>query len=170
MRSLTCSAVLLSLLSPLVFAQPQSVEQIEVTGEKSAIELRAEVQQLEQNMYSLYNKLNTNDDFDVACGNVTPTGSKLPQWECSAAFMRDATSQQEINAELERRLPQTPDQTAKQNRKKTEQLNADMMAIAHQNADLAKAMIELNKKQQQLAAMEKGGKKKRSGGTRTRGN
>ncbi|MES2603825.1 MAG: hypothetical protein V4603_02750, partial [Pseudomonadota bacterium] len=69
---------------------PQGVEQIEVNGEPTVISLKAEAEQLELKMYTIFNALNSSDELDVACGQVTPTGSKLPVWECSAAYMREA--------------------------------------------------------------------------------
>lgn len=166
------AVLLLSILSATVLAQePASgIEQIDVTGEQSVIALRNEVQQLEQNMYTLYNSLNTNNEFDVACGNVTPTGSKLPVWECSAAFIREAQGRQMQAGDASKDIPLSAAQINRKYGKKIDELNADMMSIARQNNDLAKAMITLNAKQQELAALEGNGKKRSrsSGSSRTR--
>jgi hypothetical protein len=56
------------------------------------------MQQIEQRMFDLFNALNSNDEFDVACAHKTLTGSRLPPWQCEAAFMRDAEAREIAHA------------------------------------------------------------------------
>lgn len=127
--------------------------------------LRAEAQQLEQEMYELFNALNDDDDFDVTCDERKVTGSTIPVWACEAAFMRQASA----NAMASRFdntgagmantqngfIPQSREQTAFKSRRKVQQLNEEMLALARRNPELAAAMIAFNEKREQLAQVEK---------------
>jgi hypothetical protein len=128
------------------------------------IALRAETQQLEQHMYEVFNTLNSTDDFDVTCLEKAPTGSTIPVWQCEAAFMKDARSndvsgrvnQLEGAANTQNGfIPQSGKQLAFKSRKKTQALNDEMMALARQHPELASAMIALNNKRQLLEKAEK---------------
>ena len=127
--------------------------------------LRAETQQLEQHMYELFNALNSNDEFDVACGEKKVTGSAIPVWQCEAAFMRNASARTVASrfdnpgAPMANTqggfIPQSTRQIAFNERKKTQELNDEMMALARQNNALASAMIAFNEKRLQLEAADK---------------
>ncbi|MEY4641288.1 MAG: hypothetical protein RLZZ227_1282 [Pseudomonadota bacterium] len=142
---------LLLLLTTPAMAQP---------AETDVIALRAEAEQLEEKMYTLFNALNSTDDFDVACGHKAPTGSTIPVWQCDAAFMRDARVR-DMSTQYDNPtggaantqngfIPQSGQQLSFKNRKKTQALNDEMMALARQHPELASAMIALNAKRQQL--------------------
>jgi hypothetical protein len=144
----------LALLLSLLAVTAQAEDQVD------PIALRAETQQLEQHMYDLYNALNSNDDFDVACAEQKVTGSTIPEWRCEAAFMRDAASRSVAGrfdnpgAAMANTqggfVPTSSRQIAFNQRKKVQELNDDMMALARQNNELAQAMIAFNTKRQQL--------------------
>ncbi|MES2626691.1 MAG: hypothetical protein V4628_15500, partial [Pseudomonadota bacterium] len=104
---------------------PVAKEQTDVAA------LRAETRQLEQNMYNLFNKFNSNDDLDVACGDKAVTGSTIPVWQCDAAFMRDAGAQ-DVGRRFDNNYsrdsafgnaPQSTKQLSFSLREKTQQLN-----------------------------------------------
>lgn len=127
--------------------------------------LRAETRELEQYMYEVFNALNSTDDFDVACGEKKVTGSTIPQWSCEAAFMRDAASRSVAGrfdnpgAAMANTqggfIPQSTRQVAFNERKKTQELNDEMLALARRNNALAAAMIAFNAKREQLEAAGK---------------
>lgn len=127
--------------------------------------LRAETRQLEQQMYEIYNGLNSDDEFDVTCDEYKVTGSIIPDWQCNAAFMRNASSQATSGgfhnpmAAMTRTqdgfVPQSREQVAFKSRRKVQQLNDDMMALARQHQELAAAMIAFNDKREELAKLEK---------------
>ncbi len=157
-------AALLFLLTATAAAQSGAPEQTDV------ISLRAETERLEQNMYTLFNALNSNDDFDVACGHKAVTGSVIPAWQCEAAFMRNAATRDVGNRwdnqvgggndaffgnSLSGNAPQTPEQLAFKYRRKTRQLNDEMKALALAHPELASAMLALNDAQQRLEASGK---------------
>ena len=127
------------------------------------ITLRAEAQQLEQDMYNLFNKRNSSDDLDVACGERAVTGSTIPVWQCDAAFMRDTASTdvgRRFNNSPAREnqfgyAPQSSKQLSSSFREKGQQLNDEMKALALKHPELGAAMLALHAKRQQLEKMGK---------------
>lgn len=158
----TSTTLLLALVAIHAAASDDAAAQ-----EPDAISVRAEAQQLEQQMYTVFNELNSSDDFDVTCSEKKVTGSLIPEWSCDAAFMRNAEAQGSAGrfdnpsnggtGTLSRYepVPQSKAQVSRKTRKKTEELNAEMMSLARQHPELASAMIAYNNKRLQLEALEK---------------
>lgn len=65
---------------------PQEVpDEVVVSGRRVAV-LRAEVQTARELAYSIFNELNSNDDFDVYCRQEGRTGTRSTQRVCRAQF------------------------------------------------------------------------------------
>jgi hypothetical protein len=73
-----------------------AIENIVVTGEKSWGELRRELWQVEDDFYSLYNKLNDSAAYDVHCAREAPTGSRIKQQVCRPEFLVRALNRGDI--------------------------------------------------------------------------
>lgn len=133
--------------------------------EADLIALRAEARQLERAMYDVYNRLNSDDNFDVACDEYKVTGSIIPEWQCNAAFMREAA----LNASASRYdnpgsplantmggfVPTSDETLLRRARRKIQQLNDEMRALARQHQELAASMIAYNEVRQQLENSER---------------
>ena len=131
------------------------IEEIEVIGERSTISLIYEIQQAEVQMYEMFNALNSTDDFDVICRDVVHTGTLIPTWECDAGFM---TRERFLNTQEFLQfgtIPKTDEDMYFENRDKVEALNAEMKALAKENPDLARAMLDLHAKRERLEEMER---------------
>jgi hypothetical protein len=61
-----------------------------VVESKRLYQLRKEMIQVEDKFYALYNKLNTDQEFDVHCTMHTPTGTHLQERVCRVRFYEDA--------------------------------------------------------------------------------
>ena len=135
---------------------PQNrIEEIEVIGQRSLIQLRLEIKQAEVHMFSLFNELNSKDEFDVNCRNVTHTGTLIPTWECDTGYIKEARFQN-VQDFLDFGIPPTSEEELWwESRHKTAQLNAEMKEIAKQHPDLAVAMIGLHEKRQRLEDLER---------------
>ena len=47
----------------------------------------------ENKIFSMFNELNSDDDFDILCDNIAPTGSHIRQRVCEPRFVkRNASS------------------------------------------------------------------------------
>lgn len=161
----------LSLLS-LLFAASMDAAAQPAAQPADAIEeadtpraLRAEIRTLERDMFELFNELNSNDEFDVTCDYHTPTGSKVPLWQCEPAFIRIAESaeymQMKDNAAATGGglrglgyLPRRGDDVAFMQREKAAQMQEEMRALALAHPELATAIVALHARRLQLAEME----------------
>lgn len=127
------------------------IEEIEITGQRRKISLIYQTQTAEIRMYELFNSLNSDDEFDVTCGWVTHTGIRVRNWECNAQYFYD----EQLKELEEYRLTGVPVRKIQlvnfQTRKKAEQLNAEMQALAVQHPELAEAMVEFYEKTEKLA-------------------
>ena len=135
-------------------ARERPIEEIEVIGERSTISLIYEIQQAEVQMYDIFNDLNSTDDFDVICRNVTHTGTLIPTWECDAGFMTRERFQNTQDFLQFGFVPRSDEEMYWDNRDKVEALNAEMLELAKENPTLGQAMLELHAKRQRLEGME----------------
>ena len=78
-------------------AQTRPIEEITVLGERSFFTLRLEIEAAEEEVYGLFNELNTNDDFDVKCTREVYTGSHFKRRSCMAAYLREAEAENAQN-------------------------------------------------------------------------
>lgn len=60
-------------------------EEVIVHGRR-LVELRDEVRSAEDRFFSIYNSLNSNDDFDIHCEGRAPVGSRIKRRVCEAEF------------------------------------------------------------------------------------
>ncbi len=62
------------------------LESITVTGTKSLSSLRFEIQRAEDNLYSMFNELNSSNDMDIICRIVQKVNSHIRQRVCEPVF------------------------------------------------------------------------------------
>lgn len=76
--------------APHEMKMPQEIlEEITVRGDQTFISIRRQIQRAEDNMYSLFNELNSNDDFDIFCRKRW-RGSHIARRECEPMFLTRA--------------------------------------------------------------------------------
>ena len=104
--SILTSCVLIGISTPLVLAQDseppaiadateesRQIEEIIVRGEQTFFSLRMEIESTEEEVFGLFNELNSTDEFDITCTREVYTGSHLPQRVCMSTFLREAIAQ-----------------------------------------------------------------------------
>ena len=140
-------------------------EVITVVGQKSRRDLRLEVQEMREQVYGLFNELNSNDEFDVHCENVTVTGSRIPHRVCRPQFAINATS--DAGGEFARSLQSNcaagildegclasglsrAQAEVSQIATKDQQFDAEVQRLARENADFRRAMGELRHRSKPL--------------------
>lgn len=67
--------------------QPGPVEEVIVTAPRSLRSLRAAIEDAEDIAFSMFNELNTDDDYDIVCYREEPTGSRISYRNCRARFV-----------------------------------------------------------------------------------
>jgi hypothetical protein len=73
----------------------EPLPEVEINARRESLgHLRLEIVRLEQDFYAKYNELNKDDQYDIHCGRVTPTGSLLKRRECQPVFVARAMEAQ----------------------------------------------------------------------------
>ncbi len=96
--------MLTSLLLGLMMFSPQEaesvlpggeepVDEVTVYAEESITFLRRKLRTVDEQFFSRYNELNTNDDFDMVCKRETRLGSQIPRQVCRSKLDRARTSE-----------------------------------------------------------------------------
>lgn len=68
----------------------ETIEEIVITGEKSAFQLRQEVWRAEQKAYEVFNEYNDERRFEIHCSMQAPTGSRFERQVCKPNFEIEA--------------------------------------------------------------------------------
>jgi hypothetical protein len=76
-------------------AEPLPEVEINAQREKLSV-MRAEMVKLEDRFYADYNRLNTDDEFDIVCGMEAATGTKLKSRVCKPVFVNRATEEEAL--------------------------------------------------------------------------
>lgn len=72
-------------------------EEVVITAERYAYQLREQVYDAQEQMHDIFNKLNDDDRFDMSCKSVTLPNSRISRRLCEPAFYYAATALQGQN-------------------------------------------------------------------------
>lgn len=72
----------------------ETLEEIVVYGEKSMTQLRVELHRAEDKVYTLFNSLNSDDEYDIHCYLEAPIGSHIRRRICRANYEVKATTEE----------------------------------------------------------------------------
>lgn len=72
----------------------ETIEEIVVYGEKSMTQLRVELHRAEDKVYTLFNSLNSDDEYDIHCYLEAPIGSHIRRRICRANYEVKATTEE----------------------------------------------------------------------------
>ncbi|MDH3848762.1 MAG: hypothetical protein GWP64_05700 [Gammaproteobacteria bacterium] len=90
----------LALPMAAVAQEEEAIDDIIVTGQKSTTALRRDLFRAEDDFYSLYNKLNDDNDYDVRCFYEMPTGLRVKQHVCRPVFFSKARNREDLNRRI----------------------------------------------------------------------
>ena len=65
------------------------IEEIQVTGERTLLTMRNEIIREEENLYRIFNELNSHDRFDITCKEERRVFSNIPARNCLPKFFTD---------------------------------------------------------------------------------
>ena len=74
---------------PQETASQRPIEEIRVIGERSLSNLRNEIRREEENLYRIFNELNSHDRFDIKCKTERRLGSAILIRNCYPRFFTD---------------------------------------------------------------------------------
>ncbi|MYJ97048.1 MAG: hypothetical protein F4053_16155 [Proteobacteria bacterium] len=63
------------------------LEEIVVTAPRTLRSLRAEIDEVQDRAFALFNELNVDNDYDIVCRRETPTGSHIPVRVCRPRYV-----------------------------------------------------------------------------------
>lgn len=126
-----------------------SQEEITVYGEKSLVRLRHAFYRAEDNLFSVFNDLNSNDDFDVNCDYVAFPRGRWNHHQCRPRFAikAEAKATQDAmrgSAYHGAGLSEYSPHVARL-KKKNELLWAEMQALLIEHPELQRALADLVK-------------------------
>lgn len=81
--------LLMLMLAPVGTSQTASAQESQdVTSDKSIGELRKETESAEKDLFSIFNDINSDDDYDVKCKREKSLGSRRKEQVCTPKFAR----------------------------------------------------------------------------------
>lgn len=132
------SAVEMMALKPAV-----TLEQITVTGQRSNYLLRAQIEDAKQALYSTYNDMNQDDDFDVNCRQSDWTGTHIRELICWPVFFERAVAENSQDFLRGNAVLEPVGQLRTQYQGRFEELQANIIKVAAENPEVEDALIEL---------------------------
>jgi hypothetical protein len=144
----------LSAFPPLAVAQetdaqpPGPTEEVIVTAPRSLRAMRAAIEEAEDFAYSMFNELNTDDDYDIICHREEPTGSRISYRNCRARFvdrlLRESTEEAFL-LEVSQPLP------LQEIQRHMQILQEKIEALAEQNPGFLQATIDVQLRKDEYA-------------------
>ncbi len=125
-----------------------AVDEIVVASQKSRSALQRDLIDAEDDFYSLYNKLNDDNEYDVRCYYETPTGLRKKTHVCRPVFFSKARNREDKT----RRIDPNTDRVIA-NKMVTLQEKLETLIAA--NPELQVAMARYNTARAQLMALDK---------------
>lgn len=122
-----------------------TMEQITVTGQRSFFTLRAQIEDAEKALYSTYNDLNLDDQFDVNCKQSNRTGSYISEQVCWPAFFENAVAENSQDFFLGIAVLEPVAQFKNQYQRQFSALRANILKVAIDNPEVEDALVELGK-------------------------
>jgi len=121
-------------------------EEITVYGKKTIMTLRREFYMAQENLFTLFNSLNSDDQYDIECEYVTPLGGRKKYHVCTPKFVRlfeplpnAAWDMMMDTADVSRPPPPGPLQ------EKHELLWKEMAALVLKHPEMQQAVSDLSK-------------------------
>ena len=129
-------------------ASSDVLEEIIVYGDKSLPSIRRELYRAEENVFAMFNSLNSKDEYDVQCDYVEPLGSRKRHHVCEPNFVLKIKADQ-ANAMMsdggfgEQKGFYLPHWQMGVVFKKEKLLWEEMAALASEHPDLREALAKL---------------------------
>jgi len=116
----------------------QEIDEIVVTGKKTLRQIRKEIRNLDLQIYSMFNELNTDDDYDIVCRKMARIGSKIVRNNCKAKLYWDSMSELAEESDGGLLMPQPVSDPQRH----TAIFRAKLADLADKNAALRQALVQ----------------------------
>lgn len=126
------------------------IEEIEVTSQRSFFLLRLDLENAQEAVFSTFNDLNVDDDFDIDCRQTDYTHTRIQDFVCYPAFFDNAIAKNAQDSFLGLDVHLNPMEIRNNERGNFEKLVAIMTAIAEENDSLKDMLLELGALEQEI--------------------
>ena len=123
---------------------PEVVEEITVYGERSIIVLRKEFELAQENMFELFNTLNSDDEFDIECEYEQRLGSRRWHHVCTPKFATRQINNEGAGRMVWNHRESEPRFVSLRNQRMNERLWEEMAALINDSPELREAFIDLS--------------------------
>ncbi|MEZ5489526.1 MAG: hypothetical protein R3F50_04300 [Gammaproteobacteria bacterium] len=120
-----------------------SIEQIAVTGQRSMFPLRSQIDDAKRALYSSYNDLNLDDEFDINCRVSDWTGTRIRELTCWPVFFENAVANSAQVFLRKNGLRDPVGQMRTQYGGKFDEMRNNIIKVARDNPEVEDALIEL---------------------------
>ena len=130
----------------------ETLEEIIVYGDKSLHVLREETIAAEEAVFSIYNDINSNDDFDIHCYEEARTGTRIKSRTCVPNYVRGISQDPRHNAFIQAGRasgPWIPDWAGANKNFRALMLEMETLALEH--PELLDALVEYAIKKETLS-------------------
>jgi hypothetical protein len=79
------------------------IEEITIVGERTLLSMRLQIEREEENLYSMFNDLNSSDEYDIKCRTVRRRESHISDRICEPVFLTNLRTASNRNALTEMR-------------------------------------------------------------------
>ena len=127
-------------------AADESPEEIRITGRRTLLTFRIEMEQAEDHMYELFNTYNSSDKLDLTCEQRTRWFSHMKYRSCNRRYMEDA-EQKATQEAMDLGFPAKDDSLLwAENAANHQQFNAELKAAAERHPEMLAAIIDVVEK------------------------
>ena len=140
-------------VSDAVSAGANPIEEITVVGQRSFLTLYNQLETAKIELYSLYNDLNTDDDYDVECKKSNWTHTHIQRLECWPKFITNtmAENAQDTFRGIASAYNAPVNQIEAQYTAELDDLRANILRIAQEHPEVAAWLLELGRVEQSIA-------------------
>lgn len=151
----------------------RAIEQITVTGERSLLTMRNEIERIEEDMYRRFNELNNSDELDIFCVSERRTTSHIIQRTCEPVFLTKLKKENAQSAVSEMRnaftdegmdpvlmeyglnLIESESSLKSLASGQYEELSVEILRIAQEHPDYLEALLKIGELKTEYAAARK---------------
>ena len=149
------------------------IEEITIVGEKTLLAMRHQIELEEENLYGMFNELNSSDELDIRCRTLTKRLSHITERICEPVFLTNYRIERNRNALTEMRqawsdegidpvillngldLMESEYDLRKDSGHKFEQLSEEMLRIALENPEYFATLQRISRLKAEFEAARK---------------
>ena len=131
---------------------PEAVEEITVYGERSIIVLRKEFELAQENMFELFNTLNSDDEFDIECEYEQRLGSRRWHHVCTPKFATRRILDEGAGKMVWNHRDSEPRLVSHRALKMNEMLWEEMATLINESPELREAFMDLSEAKNAIEA------------------